>query len=407
MIPEIELNFDGDRQTLRENLKQENIKTLKIDSAHELSVDEASIISNALQHNRTIETIEFCVSSSICKDAMDVICDGLMNYTSMKTITFKYCSLDDDALKAISVLIPNCRVEKIDLTMNLFGCKGFGELVDAVKKSNTLHTLILKFNKIGNDGMEFFDDLLSCKTLKVLDLTTTSITEEGCDKIFSSTTTDKCHLDSLSLNNNDIGNDAIHRLLTRISSRGIFIDTLELTSVGITEWNIENFSSSKHLVLASNHFKDPTFYRFSKSVSIDKHLQIINLSNSNINTKGLQNILDALSSNESNQIWWITLDDNELGDHGAHLISDKIKQHPSLLKYISLRKCGIHSEGATELAQSISNSGIILNVSQDILSRENGSKIFIRLEENPINHLCASTNSTFRYVTIKGVGIGH
>ncbi|CAJ1339934.1 unnamed protein product [Effrenium voratum] len=106
--------------------------------------------------------------------------DALHGDGREKLVCAKKQMQDEDALQLQSLLGPSLSYREVDFSVNELTARGMGAVVDICKRSRRLQVLKLYRNRISDDCVEHFADLLrACPGLREVHLSHNLLSHEG------------------------------------------------------------------------------------------------------------------------------------------------------------------------------------------------------------------------------------
>eukprot|EP00948_MAST-09A_sp_MAST-9A-sp1_P000350 g350.t1 len=117
------------------------------------------------------------------------------------------------------------------------------------------------------------------------------------------------------------------------------------------------------------------------ALKVNKTLQRLNLSSTDISYQGAEALADALKENNTLQV--LNLDENSIGDQGAKALADALKENKTLQK-LDLHENGIEDQGAKALADALKvNKALkILELNLNTIEDQGAKALADALKEN-------------------------
>lgn len=149
---------------------------------------------------------------------MGILGPSLQRHPSLMSLDMGDCSLGDDAITVICSLIKTssnkANIEELTLTGNREVTQsGWAQLAMTLAHSTQLKKLFLDYNKIGDFGAGLFSVALSSvKTLELLDLEGTGITDAGAELLCDALESYNINLQELNLDENEIDEEIVKEL---------------------------------------------------------------------------------------------------------------------------------------------------------------------------------------------------
>ncbi|CAG9328452.1 unnamed protein product [Blepharisma stoltei] len=257
-----------------------------------------------------------------------------------KKIDLTAMGLDDlDALTvAISIFKRSDEIETIYLGSNSIGDEGLDAIANSLSKHPELKHLYLGSNLFRESGLNAIANVMpDLINLQTLSLGGAQIDDNLCTSLASSLMAmESCSLRYLFLNGNRIGDEGLLSLIVALTSEKFHLETLhlgdnEFTSSGlkILAEFIENDTSLVKLFLNDNDFEGDGLGDLSEALCANRNLKFISLANCGITDENFKPILACLSVNEtleSLHIW-----NNLLTQESAELILEVLRRHNNTL----------------------------------------------------------------------------
>ncbi|XP_076842216.1 ribonuclease inhibitor-like isoform X2 [Brachyhypopomus gauderio] len=273
----------------------------------------------------------------------------------------------DSRLEKLSALLeyPHCKLEILDLTDCSITQEGCVALCSALKKNPShLRELNLNHNKPGDSGVKQLSDLLEdphCK-LEKLDLSGCSITEQGCAALCSALKKNPAHLRELNLNNNKPGDSGVKQLSALLEDPHCTLEKLDLSSCSITEEGCAALCSAlkknpsshlRELNLNNNKPGDSGVKQLSDLLEDQNYkLEKLELSKCSIREEGFDALCSALKKNPSH-LRELNLNHNKPGDSGVKQLSALLEDPHCKLEKLDLSWCSITEEGCVALCSAL------------------------------------------------------
>ena len=341
------------------NIKSENLREINF-FKNSLSENSTKVISNLLQRNKKIETLD--LGNNILKD-LDLleICQILENCQNLRYLKLDYNEFTQIGLEHISKVINKIPIQFLDLSYN--NLKGSSEFFKTLQNNNSLETLVasyisddindfgelcntlekntcLKNLKIGRieftqEIFHYYSNMLSKnKTIKELEFTRHKMRENGSLN-FSKFLSKNHTLLKLVIDRNEIGlgiQRFKEQLLQNNTLKYLDISSNKIGANGALHLKeVIKFNRSIEFLNLSNNFltKDGA-HHLSEGLKSNKTLKSLILTSNEIGCDGVESIFDSLSNNTS--ITELGFRKNNIGNEGADIISNKINFISNLTK---------------------------------------------------------------------------
>ncbi|XP_029101812.1 protein NLRC3-like isoform X1 [Scleropages formosus] len=275
-----------------------------------------------------------------------------------KTIYLFHClnELNDNSLvKEVQNYLSKGHLSEKDISPSEWSALAFVLLMS----EDELEVLDLKKCTLRDEGLQrMLPVVLTCKTAL---LSSSEITEESCEALASTLSSDSSHLRVLDLSDNDLQDSGVKMLFTGVENQECKLVTLRLSNCRVTEGGCASLvsvlrsnpcSQLRELDLSYNPTKDSGVKQLSDLLQ-DPHckLDTMRLSGCCVTEEGCASLASALCSNPCSQLRELDLSYNHPGDSGvkqlSHLLQDphckletlhvdhggQCRIRPGLLKY--------------------------------------------------------------------------
>ena len=262
------------------------------------------------------------------KETIDFV-DGLKHCNSLQTLNLQKNFIGDYGAKALTDCLKNCNsLQTLNLESNYIGADGAKSLADCLKHCNSLQTLNLESNYLGTDGAKALaDSLKHCNSLQTLNLELNNIGADGAKALADSLK--HCNsLQTLNLKFNKIGADGANALAD----------------------GLKNCNNLQTLNLESNNIGADGAKALADSLKHCNSLQTLNLNFNKIGADGAKALSDGLK--HCNSLQTLNLNFNKIGADGAKALSDGLK-HCNNLQTLNLASNYIGADGAKALADCV------------------------------------------------------
>jgi Ran GTPase-activating protein (RanGAP) involved in mRNA processing and transport len=245
------------------------------------------------------------------------------------SVLLGFNKLGNEGVKIIADFLSSDKtVTCLDLCFNSFGSAGARYLAASLLRNQSLKSLSLSGNLLGPKGFQWIGKALSLNTtLTSLNMTGDSGTAAGATYLFDQLKANAC-LESLCLNGNSleiVGMSAIGGLLTSPTC------------------NI------RHLRIGDNNIGDYGLSYLSECLPHYRKLRLIQLSFNDITCEGMKTFSDSLK--EYSALESLELDNNKIGDEGVRKLVEIL---PSLnLKSLNIGFNDIGNDGISSLFKAL------------------------------------------------------
>ncbi|XP_030646400.1 NACHT, LRR and PYD domains-containing protein 12-like [Chanos chanos] len=185
---------------------------------------------------------------SITEEDCDNLASALRsNPSHLRELDLSHNKPGDDGVKKLSALLksPHFKLEKLDLSNCGTTEEGCADLVLALcSNPSYLKELNLTRNELGDSGVKHLSSLLPDCRLEKLNVSDCGITEEGCASLASALTSNPSHLRELNLSRNNTGDSAVKKLSDLLKDSRCKLEKLELCNCKITEEGCANLASA-------------------------------------------------------------------------------------------------------------------------------------------------------------------
>ena len=294
-------------------------------SFNNCNFSSSEVLSMALDfYSGSICTELSLVNCNIDDDKATLLAESLSTNTVLKKLTLTANKISDKGAIAIADILPQVKIQWIDLNLNKINDEGGLALISAADKKGV--------------GLSLFGNNISCKresneetdSMKLLSISG-KVGDSGIVNVESYFTEEMSH-EALELNSCDNYFEGLESVISMMKK------CLKLLSVTLVDCNI-NDSGAK--LLAS-------FF-----CSLNHGLRTINLSCNRITSVGLKELL--MSINLFSQLQVFNLNENRIGREGALLISEYLHACENI-KDLQLSGNYISDEGVKYLATVIQNN---------------------------------------------------
>ena len=291
------------------------------------------------------------------KEIVIDLVDGLKHCNSLQTLKLEKNYIGDDGAKALADSLKHCNsLQTLNLESNKIGADGAKALTDGLKHCNSLQTLNLEKNYIGADGAKALaDGLKHCISLQTLNLEWNNIGADGAKALTDGLK--HCNsLQTLNLEWNNIGADGAKALADSLKHcNSLQTLNLERNNIGddgakALADGLKHCNSLQTLNLEWNNIGADGAKALADSLKHCNSLQTLNLERNNIGDDGAKALADGLK--HCNSLQTLNLEWNNIGDDGAKALADGLK-HCNSLQTLNLEWNNIGDDGAKALADGL------------------------------------------------------
>ena len=304
------------------------------------------------------------------KEIVIDLVDGLKHCNSLQTLKLEKNYIGDDGAKALADSLKHCNsLQTLNLESNKIGADGAKALADGLKHCNSLQTLNLEKNYIGADGAKALaDGLKHCISLQTLNLEWNNIGADGAKALTDGLK--HCNsLQTLNLEKNYIRADGAKALADGLKHCNS-LQTLNL------KWNnigsdgakaladgLKHYNSLQTLNLKWNNIGDDGAKALADGLKHCNSLQTLNLERNKIGADGAKALADGLK--HCNSLQTLNLDLNNIGADGAKALADGLK-HCNSLQTLNLERNKIGADGAKALADGLKHCNSLQTLNLDL-----------------------------------------
>ena len=221
--------------------------------------------------------------------------------------------------------------------------------------------------------------------LKVLNLSSNSITDEGVKSLTTALINSNCKLNTLGLAGNKITDKGVEHLTTALINNNCKLNTLGLEHNAITDKGVEHLTK----VLINNNCK----------------LNSLGLKQNKITDKGVEHLTKALINNNC-KLNSLGLEGNKITDKGVEHLTKALINNNCKLNSLGLRKNEITDKGVEHLTIALINNNCKLN-SLDLGKNKITDKDVKHLTKALINNNCKLNSLDLGGNKITNKGVEH
>ncbi|XP_041060832.1 NACHT, LRR and PYD domains-containing protein 14-like [Carcharodon carcharias] len=231
-----------------------------------------------------------------------------LNNTSTLDFGMMGSYLEETGMEILSDVLkdPRCTLKGLELANNCLTQKNYEEIASAIRINRTLTHLDLSSNVIQDSGINVLAMALmdtSC-SLQSLLLTDTKLTPTCCEKLATVLVTNQT-LRTLDLSMNKLGDAGVCSLSTALKEPSCKLETLGLKQTSLTDACCKKLVTAlsttqriTHLDLSENSFTDSSIKNFCSFILTCSNLEVIRLEQNQFTTNG-QMAIKKLSPEQS------------------------------------------------------------------------------------------------------------
>ena len=245
-----------------------------------------------------------------------------------------------------AVVFENCQLGPVDCTA----------IINFVKMHNEILMINLRLNNIGRLGCKELSEFLvfstsvsdgNCK-LSSLELSVTSLTDEGVKYLAEALKDGNCKLNCLNLCNNLITDEKVKYLAEALKDSNCKLNILNLRE---------------------NEFTDEGVKYLAEALNSNCKLNSLNLGANRFTDKGVKYLAEALKHSNC-KLNSLNLACNKLTDEGVKYLAEALKDNNCKLNSLNLTDNSVTDEGIKYLAEALKHSNCKLN-SLDLTDNDN------------------------------------
>ena len=309
-----------------------------------------------------------------------------LNLASNQISTEGLKIIQHEIIESKSLKYLNFGVYKGSFRINNFSGEGGLIIARIVLNNKSIETLILQENLLGEEsGTKIGIALIQNKTLKKLVISSNKIKNKGARAIIENSE----ELISLDLSYNDISPEVcedLKKLMIKSKHLKEIIwngNNIESKGINFIIEALKNQIKLKSLCLRNTSLNEEAIKSLAAGLINNECLKIIDLGENNINYESFKNICDCLNKNK---IKIFRCKNNVLGDESAKYFSETIlnKDTNSSLTSFDLSSCKIYDQGLIYILHSLTNNNKIswMSLKDNFFSHEIEFVILNFLEKN-------------------------
>ena len=283
----------------------------------------------------------------------------------------------------------------------------------------------ISFNEIGDNGIAHIATALQTNTMKTLDISDCSISDEGAESLASALAVNRSLLE-LNISFNKIGDNGIAHIAT-VLQKNTTLRTLAISSCSISDEGTESLAralavnkSLQELNIGFNEIGDNGIAHIAIVLKTNTTMRMLDISGCSISDEGAESLVAANKSLQELNIGF-----NEIGNNGIAHIATALKTNTTM-RTLDISSCSISDEGAESLARALAVNRSLqeLNISSDddefmsyhecigsqfseyakSSAKRSVKRQDSRIGENGIAHIATAlqTNATMRTLDIGG-----
>ena len=283
----------------------------------------------------------------------------------------------------------------------------------------------ISFNEIGDNGIAHIATALQTNTMKTLDISDCSISDEGAESLARALAVNRSLLE-LNISFNKIGDNGIAHIAT-VLQKNTTLRTLDISSCSISDEGTESLAralavnkSLQELNIGFNEIGDNGIAHIAIVLKTNTTMRMLDISGCSISDEGAESLVAANKSLQELNIGF-----NEIGNNGIAHIATALKTNTTM-RTLDISSCSISDEGAESLARALAVNRSLqeLNISSDddefmsyhecigsqfseyakSSAKRSVKRQDSRIGENGIAHIATAlqTNATMRTLDIGG-----
>ena len=430
-------DFTHRKNTTAKYLSPAKIRSVYIDGIPCRYVGDTSFLSDL--HTLSNLVIKDCdLSKNDIKGITEgflVRCKGIDSKTSDEEAR---SLVDVEGGSGIEQSNKTCTLEHIELTNCRIGPVGAQHLAQALCVNTSVKTLKLSCNHLHDEGAIVLAEMLGGNraessgtvTLEHVDLSSCRIRPAGAQRLAQALRVNNS-VKTLKLSCNAVGDEgakALAKMLKTKNSRTVYtsLEHIDLYNCSIEPVGTQHLAqalrvntSVKTLKLSCNHLRDKGARalaemlggkRAESSGTVNTTLEHVYLRNCYIGPIGAKRLAQALCVN--NSVKTLKLSGNAVGDEGAKVLAKMLKRKNSravytTLEHIDLSDCRIGPAGAQYLAQAlrVNTSVKTLKLFNNPLDDE-GAKALAELLGGYGSKSSGTVNTTLEHIDLRNCSIG-
>ncbi|XP_004459835.2 ribonuclease inhibitor [Dasypus novemcinctus] len=273
---------------------------------------------------------------------------GLRANASLTELCLRSNELGDAGVRLVLQGLQGARrVQKLSLQNCSLTATGCSVLPGTLRCLPSLRELNLSENPLGDAGLRLLCEGLQdpqCN-LEKLKLEYCDLTAAGCEALAAALRT-KASFRELGLSNNDVGEAGVRALCRCLVECASPLEKLRLEGCGVTAANCEDLSrvvaakaSLQELDLGENRLGDAGLAALCPALlGPDCSLRILWLWECDITAEGCRDVCRLLRAKDS--LRELSLAGNQLGDEGARLLCESLREPGCRLESLWVKSCG-------------------------------------------------------------------
>ncbi|XP_065918838.1 protein NLRC5-like [Dysidea avara] len=358
-----------------------------------LQEQDVLVVCDAINTNSSLHHINLS-GNNITNQAAEALSAGIAKNTILQHLELENCNLHGNGLKSICTVIKDISLKTLNLSHNcitdqvadelahfirkgcienlqLKGCSlkhnGIKVLIKYLAKIKFLKCLDLSYNRISDTSLDLAA-VLSCNTnLEHLDLSYCELPKSTMIKLFKARCT---MLKVLNLNGNQI------RDLASLHKKRLFLNAPCLQRLSLSKCHLQENglieilkcvkNSLEHFDVSFNLISDTSAKFVADVIQKNKDLGHLDLSNCQLNEKGLTLILKAVKSAQKLKFIDIkcNLVSNTIAEELALFMSDN-----HMLEHICLADCAIQEKGFLKIANALQRNLFHFDVNSNCITK--------------------------------------
>ena len=352
-----------------------------------------------LFHNRSIQKMSFVNCNLFAGEILRILIPFFTGNHNFESLEISLCDLGSKGLRCLSVALSEFNSLK-EFALSSFGSRTLQEVIKALGGHSRLRTLNLRENNIGKNGCDALATLLQNPNsgLAVLDLykdkiddkgaivlatalagnntlidlnlgSNRSITITGWRATFAVLQSPHSRLESLSLRDNNISDDAALSLMNALSNNNA-LKALELgncSNITIAGWwaffgfLLSPNSILEELNLHSNRFNDDLVISLATYLASNSTLKRLNLSsNRGITNLGWQ-ALSAVLENPYSALEKLDLGSNRIDDDAVISFANSLTNNTKVTVLLIAGNHNITNNGWAAFSRMLCNKSSIMD----------------------------------------------
>ncbi|XP_069769049.1 NACHT, LRR and PYD domains-containing protein 3-like isoform X2 [Narcine bancroftii] len=317
---------------------------------------DCAVLTNVIELCDTIKELDL-QNCSIQYDGLQWLGRGLHKCEVLRLRDNKF---GDSGVKLLSAVLkePNCKIQQLMLNVNNLTADCTGDLSSALSKNQSLLELDLSNNKLEDAGMKNLSVFLKNPDSKIqyLRLNANSFTAACINDLSSALSTNQS-LISLYLGNNELGDAGVRQFfkdLKNIQELGLENNNLSACCMKDLATTISEYQSLRSLNLSCNNLGDSGLKALSEALKKpNQRLEQLHLCSAKLTASCASDVASVLSISCTLKV--LDLGGNKLEDHGMKLLCEALKNNSnSKIQTLQLWKNYLHDSCAEDLVSGLS-----------------------------------------------------